>query len=322
MTTNEGVVKSPLWWAIEENLLGLDTAAINEENKENTIQKIVGELDNKGYSLSSSGGKMLELRWAVDDMIQVGRPMLKDLNEALETFKLEDLDNACHASYKLTDNLGKIWSEIKKSDRRPLLVEILEERRLNLLVQAAEALDGDKGIRLLIEKKVESETIIERMGITQEKLDQVNADIAAEIALRNKVMGLLEKVEGKSDEEKAKFLFDNEITEALIIEVAGIDQASIDSAKKAMEEELKEKQRLEEEAAAKRKAEAEGPALEDITPEEMADHIYAIREIMDFSDVEKEIRIMCEQSAIPKALVDIAVSDPAKLDELEQQAGG
>jgi hypothetical protein len=43
---------------------------------------------------------------------------------------------------------------------------------------------------------------------------------------------------------------------------------------------------------------------------------------MEFSDQEKEIRTMCEQSAIPKALVDIAVSDPAKLDELEKEAGG
>lgn len=45
-------------------------------------------------------------------------------------------------------------------------------------------------------------------------------------------------------------------------------------------------------------------------------------EIMEFSDVEKEIRTMCEQSAIPKALVDIAVSDPDKLDELEKKAEG
>jgi hypothetical protein len=38
--------------------------------------------------------------------------------------------------------------------------------------------------------------------------------------------------------------------------------------------------------------------------------------------VEKEIRVMCEQSSIPKALVDIAVSDPDKLDELEKAAEG
>jgi len=42
----------------------------------------------------------------------------------------------------------------------------------------------------------------------------------------------------------------------------------------------------------------------------------------EFSDKEKDIRIMCEQSAIPKCLVDIAVSEPEKLDELEKEAEG
>ena len=51
-------------------------------------------------------------------------------------------------------------------------------------------------------------------------------------------------------------------------------------------------------------------------------YIEGIREILYFSDQEKDIRIMCEQSKIPKILVDIAVSDPDKLDELEEQAGG
>jgi hypothetical protein len=54
----------------------------------------------------------------------------------------------------------------------------------------------------------------------------------------------------------------------------------------------------------------------------MLGYIESIREIMEFSDVEKEIRTMCEQSSIPKSLVDIAVSDPDKLDELEKQAEG
>jgi hypothetical protein len=107
-----------------------------------------------------------------------------------------------------------------------------------------------------------------------------------------------------------------------MMELGGVDQSAIDAAKKAMEEELKEKQRLAEEEAARKKKEAEGPSLEDMAPEDMLAHIEAIREIMEFSDVEKEIRTMCEQSSIPKALVDIAVSEPDKLDELEKQAGG
>jgi hypothetical protein len=57
-------------------------------------------------------------------------------------------------------------------------------------------------------------------------------------------------------------------------------------------------------------------------PDQMLEYIEGIREILDFSDQEKEIRIMCDQSSIPKALVDIAVSEPDKLDELENQAEG
>jgi hypothetical protein len=181
---------------------------------------------------------------------------------------------------------------------------------------------GDDGIRMLIEEEVAPDVIIASLEITEERLKQVNTDIENERAERARVEKLLEAVEGKTEEEKVKHLFVNDVAEELIIEIAKIDQAAIDGAKKAMEEELKEKQRLEEEAAAKKAAEAAGPALDDIPADEMLDHIEAIREIMEFSDVEKEIRVMCEQSSLPKALVDIAVSDPDKLDELEKQAEG
>ena len=322
MTTSEETLHIPLWLAIEESLLALEGQTITDENKEKAIQKIVGDLDSKGYAISSSGGKMLSLRWAMDDMLKVGRPMLKDLNKALSALTLEDLDNPCHASCKVTDNLGKTWEKIQKSDRRESLIRMFEEAKLDLLVRKAKGMDGDLGIRLLIEENVEGPEILDRMGIPQDKLDQVNADIAAEIAARDNVLSLLESVEGKSDVEKVKFLFNSNITEELIIDVAHIGQAAIDAAKKAMEDELEEQERLAAEAAAKRKAEAEGPALEDIPMEEIAEHIYAIREIQYFSDVEKEIRTMCEQSSIPKALVDLSFSDPDKFDELEKQAEG
>ena len=104
--------------------------------------------------------------------------------------------------------------------------------------------------------------------------------------------------------------------------MAKVDQDAINSVKQAMEAELKEKQRLEEEAAARKKEAAAGPSLENIPPDEMLEHIEAIREILEFSDQEKEIRVMCEQSAIPKSLVDIAVSEPDRLDELEKEAEG
>jgi hypothetical protein len=112
------------------------------------------------------------------------------------------------------------------------------------------------------------------------------------------------------------------VTDELIIEIGNIKQAAIDAVKKSMEKELAEKKRKEEELAAKKAAEAAGPALEDMDSDDMLAHIEGIREIMEFSDVEKDIRTMCEQSAIPKVLVDIAISDPDKLDELEKEAGG
>ena len=55
-----------------------------------------------------------------------------------------------------------------------------------------------------------------------------------------------------------------------------------------------------------KKAAAEGPSLDAIPAEEMLAYIESIREIMEFSDDPAEIATMCEQSNIPKALVEIA----------------
>jgi hypothetical protein len=202
------------------------------------------------------------------------------------------------------------------------VIRIVEKTKLDLLVAKAKGLPDDEGIRMLIEEKVAPEKITTALDITDEKLKQVNAEIEKERAEIARVAKLLKAVEGKSNEEKVKHLITNNVSEKLIIEVAKFDQDAIDGVKKAMEEELKEKQRLEEEAAAKKKAEAAGPALEDIPPDEMLGHIESIRDIMEFSDKEKEIRVMCEQSSIPKCLVDIAVTEPDKLDELEKKAEG
>ena len=166
------------------------------------------------------------------------------------------------------------------------------------------------------------EVLTKALDITGEKLEQVNTEMEKERTERARVETLLEAVEGKSNEEKVKHLFENNVSEELIIEMAKVDQGAIDGVKQAMEAELKEKQRLEEEAAARKKEEAAGPSLENISPDEMLEHIEAIREILEFSDQEKEIRVMCEQSSIPKSLVDIAVSEPDRLDELEKEAEG
>jgi hypothetical protein len=322
MTTSEQSKKRPLWLSIEENILGLDSQDISEENLEASIQRIAGELDNAGYNVSRHGGNMLQLRWAMKQTQKVGRPLMEDFNTAIAAFTLEDVADPYLATDKLIQNIGATFPELKKSERRADVIWIVEKTKLDLLIAKAKGLPDDEGIRLLIEEQMDPETITSALDITGEKLEQVKSEMAKERAERARVAKLLEAAEGKSNEEKAKHLIANDVSEKLIIELAKIDQDAINGAKQAMEAELKEKQRLEEEAAALKKQEAEGPPLEEIPPAEMLEHIEAIREIMEFSDQEKEIRVMCEQSSIPKSLVDIAVSEPERLDELEKEAEG
>jgi hypothetical protein len=314
--------KKALWLSIEERILQVDPNGLSGENFETAIQKMAGELDDAGYNVSRHGGNMIQLRFAADKARKVGRPFLKDFNAVVSSFSLEDLADPYASTTRLIDKVGKTWPELRSSDRRPDVIAIIEQTKLDLLIAKAKSLKGDAGIRLLIEEKVDFGVITGSLEITKEKLDQVNEQIKKERAEKARVASLLEAVQDKSKEEQVRHLFDKDVSEALIIEMANVDQGVIEGVKTAIEEELKEKQRLAEEEAARKKAEAEGPALEDIPSDQMLEYIESIREIMEFSDQEKEIRVMCEQSSIPKALVDIAVSEPAKLDELEKKAGG
>ena len=322
MTASDAAEKKPLWLLIEENILELDSQGLSGENLEASIQRMAGELDNTGYNVSHHGGNMLQLRWAMNETHKVGRPLMQDFNTAIAALTLEDVADPYSATDKIIGDIAKTWPKLKKSERRADVIRIVERTKLDLLIAKAKDLPDDEGIRMLIDEQVDPEVITNALDITAEKLQQVNTEMEKERAERERVATLLEAVEGKSNEEKVKHLFDNNVSEPLIIEMAKVDQAAIDSVKKAMEAELKEKQRLEEEAAAKKKDAAAGPALEEIPPDEMLEHIEAIREIMEFSDQEKEIRVMCEQSSIPKALVDIAVSEPDRLDVLEKEAEG
>ncbi len=322
MTTAEATQQKPLWLLIEENILKLGSLDLSGESLEASIQKMAGELDATGYNVSRHGGNLIQLRFALDKARQVGKPLLQDFNAAISAFTLEDLSDPYAATTKMLDDLAETWPELKQSQRRPDVVAIVEQTKLDLLIAKAKDMPDDQGIRMLIGEGVDFEVITSAMEITEEKVNEVNEQIKKELAEIERVKGLLDKVADKSNPDKVRFLFDNDVSEALMIEIAGVDQGDIDAAKKAMEEELKEKQRLAEEEAARKKAEAEGPALDDISSEDMLDYIESVREIMEFSDQEKEIRVMCEQSSIPKALVDIAVSEPEKLDELEKKAEG
>jgi len=322
MTASDETKKRPLWLLIEENFLELDLQALSGENREATVQRIAGELDNAGYNVSHHGGNLLQLRWAMDDMQKVGRPLMKDLNDAIAALSLKDVADHYIATSKLINNLAETWPQLKKSERRPDVIQMVEKAKLDLLIKKAKGLPDDKGIRLLIGEKVADEVITNALGIDKEKLDEVHTQIKKEKAERARVKTLIEAVEGKSNEEKVKHLIEKNVSENLIIEMAKVDQGVIDGAKQAMESALKEQQKLAKKAAAQKKKEAAGPSLDKIPPDKMLEYIESIREIMEFSEEEKEIRVMCDQSAIPKALVDIAVSEPDKLDELEKKAEG
>ena len=322
MTTDSATEKKPLWLLIEEHILGLGSQGLSGAKLEESIQRIAGELDNAGFNVSHHGGNLLQLRWALNKTLKVGRPLMEDINAAIDALTLEDVADPYLATNRIINDIGKTWPDLKKSERRSDVISMVERAKLDLFIAKAKTMPGDEGIRLLITDNVAPEVITSAMDITGEKLEQVSTKMEKERAEKARVATLLEGVEDKSNEEKVKHLIDNNVSEELIIEMAKVDQEVIDAVKQAMEEELKEKQRLAEEEAARKKEAAAGPAVEDIPSDEMLDYIESIREIMEFSDQEKEIRVMCEQSSIPKGLVDIAVSEPEKLDELEKKAEG
>lgn len=322
MASNEKKGKRPLWLSMEEKILESESQLLSGSDPEAAIKQMAKGLDEAGYNVSRHGGNLIKLRFAVDRAREVKKPLLKDFNAAVSALSLEDVVDPYVATTKLIDSLGGTWFELNSAERRADVVAILVKTKLDLLIAKAKALPGDEGIRLLVEEEIDHPVIIGALEITEEKLKEVIAQIEKERAERARVAALLEKAADKTEEEKVRHLIDNNVAEALILEMAKVDKGVIEAVNKAMEEELKEKQRLAEEEAERKRKEAEGPSLEDIAPDAMLEYIESIREIMEFSDQEKEIRTMCEQSSIPKALVDIAVSDPAKLDELEKEAQG
>lgn len=322
MTASNDNLAEPLWIAMEKRILEHASGASSGSDQESIIQKIASELDSSGYSVSNHGGNLLQLRWAMEEKSKNGKPLMQDLNEAINKLTFEDVENAKAATAKVINALGITWPKIQDSDRIPAILGMVEKVRLGFMVQKAKELSESQGIRYLMEYEIASGVIINELDISQERYDQEVTAIKAEEAKKAQVRSLLEAVADKPEEEQIKHLINKEIADELIIEIAGAEQASIDNVRKSMEEELKEKKRLAEEEAARKAAEAAGPPLEEISMEDRLTHIEAIRDIMDLCDGEDEIRQMCEQSKVPKCLVDIAVTDPDKLDELEQEAEG
>ncbi len=135
MTTTEETQTKPLWIGIEESLLGLNPENLSGEAKEAAVQKIISDLDDAGFNVSTSGGRIMQLRWAIDDMLEAGRPLMKDFNAAIAALTLEDVLEPYSATTRLIDNLSETWKDLKKAERRPDIIGIVQEARLDLLVK-------------------------------------------------------------------------------------------------------------------------------------------------------------------------------------------
>jgi hypothetical protein len=322
MAENRIEGKEPLWILIEKQIQEYSDEDFSEANRLETAQKIAGELDQTGYNVSKSGGNWLRLRAALEARDRVGRAFMKDFDQALSALGLNDIKDTYAVAMKIIRDLGKDWTAFLASEHRADVDEIVKNKKTDLMIAKAKDLSGESGIRYLLSESFEPQVIMEVLGISEEEYNTVKSKVDAELAEKDRVKKLFAKLENASEEDRIKRLLKENAAEELIIELGGIEQSAIDAVKKAMEEELAEQKRREEDLAAKKAAESAGPALEDIAPDDMLEYIEGIREILEFSDVEKDIRVMCEQSAIPKTLVDIAISDPDRLDELEKEAEG
>jgi len=322
MPENHAEGKEPLWMLIEKQIQKYNDDDFSEANSLETSRKIAAELDNTGYNVSKHGGNWLQLKAAVKARNQVGRPFIQDFNQAVSALGLDDLKDTYATAIKIIADLGRDWHSFLASKHRADVDEIFGNKKIELMIARAKELTGEQGIRYLISESFEPQVIMEALGVSEEEYKGVKSKVDAEIAEKARVEELFAAVEDASEEDKIKHLLNKNAADELITEIGGIKQSAIDAVKKSMEEELAEKKRKEEELASQKAAEEAGPSLENIGSDDMLEYIEGIREILEFSDVEKDIRTMCEQSSIPKALVDIAVSDPDKLDELEKEAGG
>ena len=314
--------KEPLWMLIEEQIQNYTDEDFSGSKGLETSREIAEELDKTGYNVSKSGGNWLQLRAAVEARSRVGRPFMQDFNQAISALGLDEIKDTYAVAMTIIRELGRDWPSFLASEHRADVDESVGNQKIALMIARAKELSGEKGIRYLISESFEPQDIMEALAVSEEEYKSVKSKVDKELAEKARVRGLLDAVKNASEEDKIKHLLNRNVADELIREIGGIGQSAIDAVKKAMEKELAEKKKKEEELAAQKAAEAAGPALEDIDPEALLEYIEGIREILEFSDVEKDIRIMCEQSSIPKALVDIAVSDPDKLDELEKEAGG
>jgi hypothetical protein len=269
-----------------------------EANSLATSRKIAEKLDKTGYNVSKHGGNWMQLTAAVKARNRVGRSFMQDFSQAVSALGLDDMKDTYTTAMKIIADLGRDWPSFLASEHRVDVDEIVGNKKIELMIARAKELSGEPGVRYLISESFEPQAIMEALGISEEEYKSVKSKVDTELAEKTRVQELFAAVKDASEEDKIKHLLNKNAADELITEIGGIEQSAIDAVKKTMEEELAEKKRKEEELAAKKAAEAEGPALENIDSDEMLEYIEGIREVQEFSDVEKDIRTMCEQSSI------------------------
>jgi len=322
MSENHIQGKEPLWLLIEKELKNYQVSDCSDTTKFATAEKVAASLDSSGYNVSKSAGNWMQLVAAITASGSVGRPFIGDFDKAVGALTLDNIKSINSSAWDIINSLGGDWPFLLDSVNRDDVKDIVRDKRVALVIDRAKELGGEKGIRFLLTEGFDQKKIVEIMGISDDEFGAVKAKVDAELAEIQRIKDLLASVADKDDQERIKHLLNENAADELIVEVGGFDQSAVDTAKSAMEAELAEKKRLEEEEAARKAKEAAGPSLDEIDDDEMLEYIENIREILDFAGNEKEIRVMCEQSSIPKALVEIAVSEPDKLDELEAKAEG
>jgi len=137
MTENATADSKPLWLSIEGKILELSDSDFAADAREGTVRRIAQDFDSSGVNVSRHAGNMLLLRSALDARAEVGRPFLKDFNDATTELTLDDVIDTKTATVTLVRKVGEAWPLFKDLDRRPDILEIVEGTKLDLLVAKA-----------------------------------------------------------------------------------------------------------------------------------------------------------------------------------------
>ena len=107
MTLSSEPLYEPLWLAMEKKISEHASEDSTGSNLEALIHKIAAELDESGYNVSTYGGNLLQLRWAMNEKNKNGKPLMQDLNAAMQGLSFEDVANPQAAAAKIKNSLGQ-----------------------------------------------------------------------------------------------------------------------------------------------------------------------------------------------------------------------